>query len=612
MPYWAKTYGGEVAWGVAVDKNGDIIVVGRTEDENGFVARLDREGNVKWFRTYGGSDYDWAYAVALAPNGDIIVAGATESFGAGWTDVWVLRLDENGKIKWQKTYGGSGLDGAYAVALASNGDIIVAGTTRSFGAGKADAWVLRLEANGNVKWGKTYGGERDDKATAVATAPNGDIIVAGYSRSFRTGLSVGPSDAWFLRLDANGNVKWQKTYGGSGRDEAYAVALADNGDIIVAGYTWSFRTGSDAWFLRLDENGNVKWQKTYRGSSWDYAEAVALAPNGDIIVAGRTDSFEVGNWDAWIIRLPLEGNLPGCSSCKDSNAQVSELHPTIEDSNAETHETNAKVEYSNAYPHSWSPRVVTRYKYEPATLSITSDPSGASVYVDGSYAGETPLSDYQVSPGEHTVEVRKEGYEPYTKKITVSAGEKASVSATLVAIATMESTTTTKTSRTSTTTATTSNIIQSSTSPPSKTPVNSPSTTSSKLPYAIGAIIIFAVFGGVVVKLRSAKGEKLKPPEKKEKIGPKPPKTPETVRKEGTHPAKPVSQPMPVPAPKKEAFPGFPSELLSRYEPLEFLGEGGFAKVFKVRRKKDGQIVALKIPRIDEKTSKTFLREVTT
>ena len=80
-----------------------------------------------WAKTYSGSDYNEAEAVAIAPNGDIIVAGRTESFGAGKDDFWVLRLDENGNVKWQKTYGGSYDDRAFAVAIAPNGDIIVTG-----------------------------------------------------------------------------------------------------------------------------------------------------------------------------------------------------------------------------------------------------------------------------------------------------------------------------------------------------------------------------------------------------------------------------------------------------------------------------------------------------
>ncbi len=381
MSYWAKTYGWGGATGVVMVDNGDIIIA----TFEGRVARIDRDGNVKWFKeysgsfmdvklypdgsiiavgsrdsnvlvtklspegevdwakTYGGSDWDKANAVAIAPNGDIIVTGGTYSFGAGKEDFWVLRLDREGNVKWQKTYGGSKDDEAHAVAVAPNGDIIVAGYTYSFGAGADDAWVLRLDENGNVKWQKTYGGEWSDVATAVALAPNGDIVVAGYTDSFGAGnivagytksFGAGNDDFWVLRLDENGNIIWQKTYGGNNWDEANAVAIAPNGDTIVVGKTRSFGAGwDDFWVLRLDSEGNVKWQKTYGGKDVDEVRAVAIAPNGDIIVAGFTYSFGAGGGDAWVLRLPPDGELKGFS--RDSKAKV-------EDSKAEVHDTSVE------------------------------------------------------------------------------------------------------------------------------------------------------------------------------------------------------------------------------------------------------------------------------
>ncbi len=646
---WAKTYGGtkdDEATAVALAPNGDIIVVGYTYsfgagDGDVWVLRLDADGNVKWQKTYGGKYRDEANAVALAPNGDIIVAGWTDSFRAGYADAWVLRLDSEGNVKWQKAYGGSYYDGAYAVALAPNGDIIVAGWTLSFGAGGSNVWVLRLDENGNIRWQKTYGGSGDDEAYAVAVANNGDIIVAGYY-----GANWGGSggDVWVLRLDSEGNVKWQKTYGGGSDDEATAVALAPNGDVIVAGYTYSFGAYGDAWVLRLDSEGNVKWQKTYGGSSTDVAYAVALAPNGDIIVAGfygATD-WDGSGGDVWVLRLPSDGNLPGFS--KDSNAEVTRPSADVETSSAEVEESDATPQDSHAYPN--QAELTVKTQYGPATLEINSDPSGANVYIDGnyngitplntnltpgtykikltkqdyknytttvtinpgesktisatltpafgylsvdstpqgakvyiddSYAGETPLKDYKLSTGEHTVKVVKDGYGEFTKTVTVNPGEKASVTASLVAIITTSTTTTATSSSTTTSSSSASPIT---TSPPTKTA----QVTASGIPktYIIAGLLVLGLIGGVTVKVR---GGKSKP-------------------SGGT--AKPA------PTLTKKPVPGFPPELLDKYEPLEFLGEGGFAKVFKVRRKKDGKVVALKIPRIDKKTSKTFIREVST
>ncbi len=175
----------------------------------------------------------------------------------------VVRAESSG-LYWAKSYGGSYGDVIKAVKVLPDGSIIAVGYTNSFGAGGDDALVMKLNPDGSLAWAKTYGGKDSDGANAVALAPNGDIIVAGYTDSFGAGYE----DVWVLRLDSNGNVKWQKTYGGSDEDVADAVALAGN-DIIVAGETWSFGAGtpkySNAWVLRLDANGNVKGQKNLRG-----------------------------------------------------------------------------------------------------------------------------------------------------------------------------------------------------------------------------------------------------------------------------------------------------------------------------------------------------------
>ncbi len=208
-------------------------------------------------------------------------------------------------------------------------------------------------------------------------------------------------------------------------------------------------------------------------------------------------------------------------------------------------------------------------------LSVDSSPSGAKVYIDGNYAGETPLSDYKLSPGEHTVRIVKDGYEEFTRKVTVSAGEMASVTASLIMITTTTSSTSITTS--SATTISPTQTVQATTGGIPKT-------------YVLVGLLVLGLIGGVAVK---AKGGKPKSP----------PSPGETARPSST----PARKPEPRTPPR---VPGFPPELLEKYEPLEFLGEGGFAKVFKVKRRSDGKIIALKVSRLDEKARKFFLKEV--
>ncbi len=267
--------------------------------------RLDgSNGAVVWACTWGGSENDHASTVTMASNGDVLVVGFTSSVESGDQDVFVLRLDgSNGTVVWVHTlsWGGLGGDGAIAVAIASNfklngdGDLVVVGYTSSLETGNSDVFALQLDgSNGAVVWARTWGGSENDYASAVALASNGDVLVVGYTTSFMFG--AGYEDVLALKLDgSNGAVVWARTWGGSGGDAASAVALASNGDVLVVGYTTSFDAHFfDVFVLRLDgSNGAVVWARTWGGSHYDTVSAVALASNGDVLVVGYTTSFQV-------------------------------------------------------------------------------------------------------------------------------------------------------------------------------------------------------------------------------------------------------------------------------------------------------------------------------
>jgi len=166
------------------------------------VLKLDSNGSVEWQKTYGGTSYDEANSIAETSDNGFIVAGGTMSFGAGGYDYWVLKLDSNGSVEWQKTYGGSSDDYAFSIQETSDNGFIVAGRTESFGAGSGDSWVLKLDPNGNVTWQKTYGGSDSDSANSIAETSDNGFIVAGSSYSF----GAGGADSWVLKLDSNGNI----------------------------------------------------------------------------------------------------------------------------------------------------------------------------------------------------------------------------------------------------------------------------------------------------------------------------------------------------------------------------------------------------------------------
>ncbi|HOJ93323.1 MAG TPA: delta-60 repeat domain-containing protein, partial [Dictyoglomaceae bacterium] len=170
----------------------------------------------------------------------------------GWSDAYILKLKSDGSLDWEKTYGGSGYDEAYSIQQVADGGYIVAGETYSFGT-SGDAYILKLQSDGSLDWYETYGGSDYDGARSIQQVADGGYIVAGDTRSFGAGWS----DAYILKLKSDGSLDWYKTYGGSNYDHAYSIQQVADGGYIVAGDTYSFGTSVDVYILKLDKDGNT-------------------------------------------------------------------------------------------------------------------------------------------------------------------------------------------------------------------------------------------------------------------------------------------------------------------------------------------------------------------
>jgi hypothetical protein len=281
---------------------------------------------ISFAKTYGGTDGYWASSVQQTSDGGYIVAGYTDSFGAGDDDIFLIKTDANGNIIWAKTYGGIDNDRAFSVQQTSDGGYIVAGWTYSFGAGSRDFFLIKTDANGNIIWAKTYGGTSWDEATSVQQTSDGGYIVAGDTRSF----SAGDDDIFLIKTDANGNIIWAKTYGGASYDEASSVQQTSDGGYIVAGVTRSFSAGwHDVLLIKTDANGNVQWAKTYGGTSVDVAYSVQQTSDGGYIVAGYTSSFGAGSSDIFLIKTDANGNIGSCSIVRSVSPTVTTPSPTV-------------------------------------------------------------------------------------------------------------------------------------------------------------------------------------------------------------------------------------------------------------------------------------------
>jgi hypothetical protein len=327
------------------------------------------------------------------------VAGATSSFGAGWDDdIFLIKTDANGNIQWAKTYGGTYGDWAYSVQQTSDGGYIVAGYTDSFGAGDGDIILIKTDANGNIQWAKTYGGTRWDYASSVQQTSDGGYIVAGGTYSFGAGWD---DDIFLIKTDANGNIQWAKTYRGASGDGAFSVQQTSDGGYIVANYTFSFGAGwNDIFLIKTDANGNIQWAKTYGGTSWDGAFSVQQTSDGGYIVAGYTYSFGAGG-DIFLIKTDANGNIGSCSIVRSVSPTVNTVSPTV---------TTPSLSVSSVSPivNTVSPTVTspTLTVSEPCPLSISEfcqPVSGIITQYKGgikvSGSGEFEVKVYNVSGG---------------------------------------------------------------------------------------------------------------------------------------------------------------------------------------------------------------------
>ena len=289
---------------------------------------------IEWQKSLGGSYFDEARSIQQTSDGGYIVAGNSYSNDGdvsgnhGEWDYWIVKLNDTGNIQWQKCLGGSEFDIAYAIQQTSDGGYIVAGMTESNDGdvsgnhGYDDYWVVKLDDTGNIQWQKSLGGSSIEKAQSIQQTLDGGYITAGYSYSNNGDASGnhGASDYWVVKLDDTGNIQWQKSLGGSESEWAYSIQQTTDGGYIVAG--WSYSNNGDVsenhgdddyWVLKLDNTGNIQWQKSLGGSSVEWAHSTQQTSDGGYIVAGWSKSNDGdasgnhGETDVWVVKLAGSG-----------------------------------------------------------------------------------------------------------------------------------------------------------------------------------------------------------------------------------------------------------------------------------------------------------------
>jgi hypothetical protein len=260
----------------------------------------------KFSKTFGGGSTDRGLSVQQTSDDGYIIAGYTNSYGAGLADAWLIKTDETGAKQWDKTFGGTEDDKCYSVQQTIDGGYILTGSTVSYGAGPVAAWLIKVDSSGNEQWNKTYGGVFDDWGKEVQQTTDNGYIIVGYTYSF----GAGSYDVWLIKTDSFGNEQWNKTFGGVSPDHGKSIQQTSDNGYIIAGYTSSFGAGdADVWLIKTDSSGTEQWSKTFGGSTLDYSDSVQQTNDGGYIIVGGTDSFSISvSPDIWLIKTDSSGS----------------------------------------------------------------------------------------------------------------------------------------------------------------------------------------------------------------------------------------------------------------------------------------------------------------
>ena len=335
---WFKTYGGsdfDAGKVIIQTSDGSYIVAGNTRSNDGdvdgnsnlgiddsWVVKVDADGNIEWQRCFGSSLLDSAKDIKETPDNGFIVAGYVDDDGIiiehnGDYDSWLVKLDAQGEVEWQNFYGSSQSEQAHSILLTSDGGYIVAG-------GPEDGLIFKIDALGNLEWENIYGGTMKETFFSVQQTNDLGYVAAGFSLSNDGDISEnkGEEDVWIIKIDINGDLEWSKTYGGSKGDVSLDVQQSEDGGYIVGGYTESDdgdvenNNGEhDFWIIKLDALGNLEWEKNFGGQATDRAQSLQKVSTGGYIVTGLSSSNDgdlvdnMGSRDIWIFKLDNDGNM---------------------------------------------------------------------------------------------------------------------------------------------------------------------------------------------------------------------------------------------------------------------------------------------------------------
>jgi hypothetical protein len=336
---WKKIFGyvdPDVGTALQQTTDGGYIICGRYKKADIYLIKTDSNGDTLWTKSYGGSGNEKGNSVQQTEDGGYIIAGFTNSFGAGSTDIYLLKTDVDGNLIWAKTFGGIYNEEGRSVLQCSDGGYMIAGFTDSFGIIGEDVCLIRTDINGNLQWCKTYGGSGADQSFSLQKTNDGGFIVSGYTNSF----GVGGYDIYLFKVDSTGNIQWSKTYGNANNDIGFSVRQTTDSGFIIGGYT--AMTSNEAYLIKTDSMGNLLWNKTYGGTGDEDARSVYQTADGGFLIFGSTLGFNPGMQEFYLVKTDNNGN----SGCYEGDPSFTVTTPSTIVSTASPSVSNGGLEFN--------------------------------------------------------------------------------------------------------------------------------------------------------------------------------------------------------------------------------------------------------------------------
>jgi hypothetical protein len=309
---WDKTFGGDQNDFSIMEQqttDGGFIIAGTTESfgngmQDFWLIKTDADGNEEWNQTYGTAENDRTQYVEQTSDGGYVITGGTGNFENNNQDAWLIKTDENGNLEWQQTYGGNGNEKTYTVHQETDGSYILAGLTSSYGNGTYDAYLIKTDSLGNEIWSQTFGGPEIENAYSMQILPGEGYILAGSTKSF----GAGDFDVWLIKTDEQGNEIWSYVYGTEVLDYCYSLDITSDGDFILGGLTNATVNGDvDVLAMKISDSGDEIWTKKIGLDGDEPSFFVEQTEDGGYILAGYTNSFGNGDNDVYIVKLAPDG-----------------------------------------------------------------------------------------------------------------------------------------------------------------------------------------------------------------------------------------------------------------------------------------------------------------